>query len=321
MTLQTTSDRGEQAEGRAAEPRPATALRRPNFFIVGAAKSGTTSMQKYLGQHPDIAMPQRREPIFFGQDLTSHTKRTGDAQAYLQVFAGCGPEKIVGEKTVWYLYSKTAAAEIEAFDKNAKIMIMLRNPVDMVHSLHHQFLSTGNEDVRSFEAALALMEERAAGRSLPKGAHFPQGLLYTQVPLYCDQVERYLRAFGRDQVQVISFDEFSRDTPACYARALAFLDVRQDFTPEFVVYNKKRKARLKPLEDLSDGRSPALALLPASLREALRWRLQRLNRVEDKRAPLPSATRRRLQALFRPDVERLSALLDRDFTRWCEQAG
>src|SRR3546814_7004105 len=98
MTLQTTSDRG--AEGRAAGPRPATALRRPNFFIVGAAKSGTTSMQKYLGQHPDIAMPQRREPIFFGQDLTSHTKRTGDAQAYLQVFAGCGPEKIVGEKTV-----------------------------------------------------------------------------------------------------------------------------------------------------------------------------------------------------------------------------
>ena len=294
-------------------------MRRPNFFIVGAAKSGTTSMQHYLGQHPDIAMPQRREPIFFGADLASHTKRTAKLDEYLQVFAGSGAEKIVGEKTVWYLYSRTAADEIKEFDRHAKILIMLRNPVDMVHALHHQFLSTGNEDVASFDEALALTDERASGRALPKTAHFPEGLLYTRVPLYCDQVARYLQAFGRDQVQVISFEEFSQKTAETYARTLFFLEVSQGFTPQFVIYNKKKRPLVKQLETVGGSSSSPLRLLPTALQKSLRWRLHRLNRVEDKRAPLAASTRTRLQELFRPDVERLSALLDRDFTYWCRQ--
>lgn len=288
-------------------------MRRPNFFIVGAAKSGTTSMLRYLGQHPDIAMPQRREPVFFGRDLASHGKKTATLDDYLEIFSDCGPEKIVGEKTVWYLYSKDAADEIKAFDKNAKILIMLRNPVDMVHSLHHQFLTTGNEDVRSFDDALALTDERASGRALPKTAHFPEGLLYTRIPLYSEQVQRYLRAFGSDQVQVITFDEFCRSTADTFAKTLRFLEVDQAFTPEFVVYNKKKKPLVKQLSSGGENGASPVSLLPA----ALRWRLHRLNRVEDKRAPMSASTRARLQELFRPDIECLSAVLDRDFTHWC----
>ncbi|WP_193369755.1 sulfotransferase domain-containing protein [Pelagibius marinus] len=290
-------------------------MRRPNFFIVGAAKSGTTSMQMYLGQHPEIAMPQKREPIFFGRDLTSHTKRTVAIEDYLGIFSGCGPEKIVGEKTVWYLYSKTAADEISEFDRNAKILIMLRNPVEMVHSLHRQFLSTGNEDTRSFDKALGLEEERAAGRGVPRAAHFPEGLLYSQVPLYCDQVARYFRAFGKEQVQVIIFDEFSSNTAEAYFRTLAFLGVRETYVPRFVTYNKKRKPRLKGLDRIGKSPSSPLRLLPASLR----WRLHQINRVEEKAPPMSPITRASLQQLFRPDVERLSELLDRDLTHWCRQ--
>lgn len=290
-------------------------MRRPNFFIVGAAKSGTTSMLHYLGQHPEIAMPQRREPIFFGRDLASHTKRICKLDDYLQLFAECGSKKVVGEKTVWYLYSRTAAEEIKEFDKNAKILILLRNPVDVVHSLHHQFLSTGNEDVESFDRALALESDRAAGRALPNSAHFPAGLLYTRVPLYCDQVARYLQAFGRDNVLIVSFEEFSHRTAKTYAGALSFLEVSQGFAPEFVTYNKKTRPRVKQLENVGGGASSPFRLLPSSLR----WRLRRLNRVEDKRAAMSAATRARLQEMFRPDIERLSALLDRDFTPWCRR--
>lgn len=292
-------------------------MRRPNFFIVGAAKSGTTSMQKYLGQHPDIAMPQRREPIFFGTDLASHAKRTARLDDYLQIFSACEGERIVGEKTVWYLYSRTAAEEIRDFHSDAKILIMLRNPVEMVHSLHHQFLSTGNEDVASFDRALALVGERALGRALPRSAHFPEGLLYTSVPLYSEQVERYLRAFGAERVHVLAFDDFARNTERAYAETLAFLEVSPSFTPEFVVYNKKKKPLLKQLEGVGGNTASPLRLLPSALRQSLRWRLHRLNRVEDRRAPMSAATRSRLQELFRPDIERLSALLDRDFTPWC----
>lgn len=295
-------------------------MRRPNFFIVGAAKSGTTSMLRYLAQHPDIAMPQRREPIYFGSDLTSHRKKVPSVDEYLGIFSGAGPEKVVGEKSVWYLYSQSAAEEIKAFDRNAKIMIMLRNPIDMIHSLHQQFVSTGNETVASFDDAIGLVEERALGRNLPRGAHFSEGLLYTRIPLYCDQVERYLRAFGRDRVHVVSFDDFSKDTRASYAETLAFLDVNQDFTPDFVVYNKKNLPRRKWLNDLTSDPSSPLMALPKRLREPLSWRLEKFNSVDVKRAPMSSAMRVHLREVFKPEVERLSRLLDRDFTHWCEQA-
>ena len=274
-------------------------------------------MLRYLDQHPDIAMPQRREPIFFGSDLASHSRRTDSLEDYLAVFSGCVTEKVIGEKSVWYLYSRSAADEIKSFDKTAKILIMLRNPVDMVHSLHQQFLSTGNEDVASFDRALALVEERAAGRALPTSAHFPEGLLYTRVPLYCEQVKRYLQAFGKNQVHVISFDDFAGNTAQAYANTLSFLNVSPGFAPQFVVYNKKKKPLLKGLA----AGSPALPfrLLPDALQQSLRWRLHRLNRVEERRAPLSAATRGWLQDRFRPDIERLSILLDRDFTHWCRR--
>lgn len=277
-------------------------------------------MLRYLGQHPDICMPQQREPLFFGQDLSSHEKRTKTVEEYLSFFAGACDERIVGEKSVWYLYSKTAADEIKAFDPRAKIMIMLRNPVDMVHSLHQQFLATQNETITSFDEALALVEERAAGRALPREAHFPEGLRYTQVPLYFEQVERYFRAFGRDRVKVFLFEDFSQAVQKIYAEALAFLDVDLSFQPEFVIYNKKKKPRYQWLDDLSSSLSSPLMPLPRPVQDVARWRLhalnKRFNRVSDKRAPMSPQTRVQLIELFRPDVERLSALLDRDLTSW-----
>jgi hypothetical protein len=291
------------------------ALRRPNFFIVGAAKSGTTSMLRYLAQHADISMPQRREPIYFGRDLGSHSKRVTDLGEYLSMFSECCNERIVGEKSVWYLYSESAAEEIREFDPSSKIMIMLRNPVDMIYSLHQQFVSTGNEDVTSFDTALALVDERAAGRHIPDRAYFPGGLAYTRVPQYSEQVARYLGAFGNEQVHIIRFEDLAFKTESTYAQALEFLGVSRDFMPEFAIYNKKMKPRSRWIDQLV--RNPP-SLVPRRLCESLVWRLARFNRIESVRPPLSPELRTHLKKMFRPDVERLSELLSRDFTDWCK---
>ncbi|NLF38083.1 sulfotransferase, partial [bacterium] len=105
-------------------------MRLPDFFIVGAPKSGTTALHAYLGRHPSIFVPARKEPHFFGSDIVSPAF-VRDRDAYLSLFAGATTEARVGEASIWYLYSKRAAREIKEFNPDARIIIMLRNPVDM----------------------------------------------------------------------------------------------------------------------------------------------------------------------------------------------
>ena len=119
-------------------------MRKPDFFIVGAPKGGTTAMNAYLGQHPEIFIAERKELHFFGTDLDFSSPRITQEQ-YLSCFSEVQNEKRVGETSVWYLYSKQAAVEIKKFCPSANIIIMLRNPVDMLYSQHSQFLYNGNE--------------------------------------------------------------------------------------------------------------------------------------------------------------------------------
>lgn len=125
----------------------------PNFFIVGAPKCGTTAMHIYLRQHPEIFMPEKKESHFFGSDLNSQYF-IRDREKYLSLFSEAKDVKRIGEASVWYLYSKQAAYEIKEFSPSASIIIMLRNPVDMLYAQHSQFLYNGNENIASFEDAL-----------------------------------------------------------------------------------------------------------------------------------------------------------------------
>src|ERR1043166_4244119 len=137
-------------------------MRRPDFFIVGAPKSGTTAMHTYLAQHPEVFLA-RKEVHFFGSDLDLQND-IRDLSTYLELFAAATNELRVGESSVWYLYSRDAAKEIKQFSAASRIIIQLRNPVDMIYSLHSQLLYSGAEDIADFESALRA-EER--GRILP----------------------------------------------------------------------------------------------------------------------------------------------------------
>lgn len=203
-------------------------IKPPDFFIVGAPKSGTSAMNDFLGQHPEIFMA-KKELHFFGSDLAMDN--TPGLDEYLRFFAEGMAGKLMGEASVWYLYSVTAAAEIKAFNPEAKIIIMLRNPFEMMPALHRQNLMDANENITDFLQALSAVDERSNGLKRPPDCEHVSCLLYSKVCLYSSQVKRYIDAFGKERVYVVIYDDFKANNLLEYRKLLTFLGVDDRFEP------------------------------------------------------------------------------------------
>ncbi len=282
---------------------------KPNFFLVGAPRCGTTSMYLYLKQHPEIYLSLLKEPIFFGSDQTRQPLAVADEEEYLSLFAAAGDAPAIGEGSVFYLMSKRAAAEIEHFSPAAKILIMLRNPAGMMQSLHALYLRTGNEDIADFGEALEAQPDRARGLRMPPGVYFPEGLLYHQVADYVPQVERYLDRFGRERVHVTIFDDLKTDPAGTYRAVLQFLGVDPGFQAEFDSRRGSELVRGAALRQLRDATPDVRRKVKTGKRAHM--------------GPKPSVSpdlRARLNREFRPAVEALGSLLGRDLSSWYAEA-
>jgi hypothetical protein len=271
-----------------------------------------------------VFVPDRKELRFFGSDLEIRDRIPLTMDEYLGYFAGAGDARRVGTAYVWYLYSQRAAEEIHGFAPDAAVLVMLRNPVEMLHALHAEHLTNGNEDIADFTAALDAEPLRREGRRIPPHAHLPQGLLYSTVPRYAEQLERYFDRFGRERVHVSIFEEFVADPVAGYRDVLAFLglsDERALEARDFEIVNASRQLRSERLRHLL-ARPPDLPrriisrTVPARARRSLHAWAKRTNVRRASRPEMPSATRGRLEALFAPEVRRLEALLGRDLGPW-----
>lgn len=301
-------------------------MRKPDFFIVGAPKCGTTAMAEYLSVHPEIFMA-RKEMHVFGQDLKFGSQfYRRKLKNYLPEFKGWTTEKRGGEASVWYLYSTQAAAEIKAFNPDARIIILLRDPADMVHSLYHQFRYDGNEQLDTFEEALEAQADRRNGHRVGRRAYLADGLQYHAVGAYTDQVKRYFDVFGRERVHVVIYDDFAASASEACRCALNFLEVDSKGLPrEFKVINPAKTVRNHALHAILHEpllRKTGLAVRPFLPRALFTWmhRLddslrRRSTGVAERRLPAPE-TRQQLKRDFAPEVARLSELLNRDLTHW-----
>ncbi|KFI22372.1 sulfotransferase family protein [Nitrosococcus oceani] len=297
-------------------PRFAGTVHKPDFFIVGAPKSGTTSMMRYLDEHPNIAMPQRREPNFFGKDFNWPQFKIGTWEDYLAIFHDAPDLVRIGEKSVWYLYSATAAQEIKNFNPESRIIIMLRSPIDMMVSLHQQLLKTDDENIVSFESALQAETLRKKGLQMPPRTRLREGLFYREVARYSEQVERYIQVFGKDKVHIIIYDEFKRNPANEYYRVLDFIGVEKNFLPKFRIYNARSRFRSYFLKRLIMKEPLYYRLIPGAIRSALEWRIERWNRIPGQHVPISQNLRKCLKEELQQDVERLSSIIGRDLSDW-----
>ena len=303
----------------------AGAVAAPNLFVVGAPKSGTTALGRYLGDHPEVFVAAK-ELHYFGSDLDFRTRKGApwriDGQAYAAWFAGHEGERYRADRSVFYLYSKLAAAEIHAHDPASRIIVMLRNPVDQMHAEHSEMLYQGEEDIADFAAALDAEPDRLEGRRIPAGSQHAFGLHYRAGARYAGQLERYFTVFGRDQVHVVLYDDLVRDAAAAYRGVLEFLGVDPGHRPEFAVVNANKAVRSTLVRRTLRTTSPRLRrtgrlLVPSgAARARLRRSLHGMNTAERPRPPLDPALRRSLEAEFAPEVRRLEAMLGRDLSAW-----
>lgn len=301
-------------------PEPKGGHVRPDFFIIGAFKSGTTAMYEYLRQHPQIFMPFHKEPNFFGDDLSHHYGRMSLAE-YLDLFRDAKPEQCVGEASTWYLYSTSAAREIAEFAPAARIIALLRNPVDVMYAQHSQLLFRSDEPISDFGAALEAEPARRRGEGVPPPPVRPETLLYRHSVRFAEQLERYFEAFGRNRVHVVLFDDLLADVGGTYRGVLTFLGVDPTFRPDFAVHNENKRVRLGALQRFiyqppGPLRGAVRLLRRYPLMHRMRDAMLRLNSRTEKRPPMDPALRRRLMDEMAPEIDRLGALIGRDLSGW-----
>ncbi|MCP4346512.1 MAG: sulfotransferase [Desulfobacterales bacterium] len=286
----------------------------PSFFIVGAQKCGTTALSEYLRVHPNIFMTIPKEPYFFSDDFPAHQEgRT--LEEYMALYKKCSDNHIVaGEATAGYLYSCTAIPNIHRFNRDAKIIVMLRNPVNLVHAFHSTLVFELDEDESDFEKAWNLQESRSAGLNIPKMCRDPVFLRYSKIGRLGEQVKRLAEIFPGNQIKYILFDDFIADTRQVYEDVLSFIGVPSDGREHFPAVNENRQYRSKIVRHLYTRCPRPLREIVTVLKKHLH--LEGINSEVRKRKPLSPEFRLKLCAEFSEDIELLSLLIGRDMARF-----
>jgi hypothetical protein len=217
---------------------------RPNCFVVGAPKCGTTSFDTLLRSHPDVCMAPK-EPHYFATDMAvlKGTQRVTTERDYLQRFEEAGGESIVGETSPWYLYSREAARNIASFNPSSKVIALLRDPVDLILSLHQMNVVNTTEDRLELADALAAEPLRRRGEAIPANTWLLWDLMYRDVVRYSEQLHRYLASFPEEQVHVVCFEALKTHPEPTMRDVCAFLEIDQDVPFQLSAKNTSHSVR------------------------------------------------------------------------------
>jgi hypothetical protein len=307
----------------------ASGMRVPDFFVLGNPKSGTTALYRMLRTHPEIYMPDLKEPWFFAPELQSRFSgpktvwRPRTLEEYLPLFARAGAQQRVGEASSCYLMSRNAASGIAQVAPNARLIAILREPASFLRSLHLQNVQVHVDNARDLRRALELELERRAGRRIPRRSPRPEALFYSDHVRYVEQLRRYHELFAPERILVLIYDDFRGDNEATLRRVLRFLEVddTQSIEPiEAGLTVGVRSQRLhEAVQSVSVGRGPVSESVKTAMKAVTSTRMRRKAlRTLRKRvvfgAPPPPDEQLivELRRRFAGEVAALSEYLDRD---------
>jgi hypothetical protein len=286
----------------------------PTFFIVGAAKAGTTSLHAYLSSHPQVFMSALKEPHYFADfnvspEFDNFLPVIRCRSDYHDLFKNSDGYLAVGEASPSYLCDPAAAERIKSAIPTAKIIISLRNPVERAYSHYLMEFNRGSETL-PFEKALEFdlaRPERGWGQSAQ----------YTELGMYANQVRAFLDAFGRDQVLVVLFEDLVRDTRRTMQEIAHFLGIDPFAYPESEfaqIHNPFEESRgrvARAILRMRPIRVWAKKWIPQEVRTAVR---NRFLFAAKPKAQLSRDTRRLLSERFEGELRRLEQLLQRDLS-------
>jgi hypothetical protein len=312
------------ASAEAAATAPVAQQRIPDFYIVGHPKCGTTALYEMLRHHPQIYMPELKEPWYFASDMLPRFQPPRSApplstlEDYRSLFVDAQPDQRIGEASSAYLLSHTAAERIAEVRPDARIVAILREPASFLRSLHLQLLRTHVESQKDLGRALALERARRQGRRVPRRSHRPQLLMYSEHVRYVEQLRRYHDVFAPEQVLVLIYDDFRADNEGTVRRVRRFLGVEEGAPVEVTDANPTNvRMRSQQMDELlnvvSVGRGPISRALKTALKTVMPGGLR--SRAMD-------ATQRHLvMGAPRPPDEQLMLQLRRRFKGEVQAAG
>lgn len=295
---------------------------KPNLFIVGAPKCGTTAWVHYLGSHPDISFCHEKEPHFFCNDFKNF-RWAKSLYEYNELFSSFSEEeKLIGEASVMYLYSEVAAKKIHAYNENAKIIVFLRPYIDFLKSYHRQLLNILEEDEVDFSQAWNMQGRRKKGINIPTTCREPKFLQYQDVACFGSQLERYYAVFPKDQIHIVWFDEWTKNTRKVYLDILGFLGLEDDGQQEFLKINIAKKHKSQLINKLLKRPSPFLLALSGIIKKILgRKRLniaQRVSSLNEKIEPvkdLPFILKEEIWLKMQRDLIKLERITGRSLLK------
>lgn len=302
-------------------------VKMPNLYLLGAPKTGTTSLHAYLATHPNIFMSTPKEPHFWdddfvGANLSSHTN-ISTIDEYLDLFKDANDNHLYrGEATVTYLYSERAVRRIYEHCPDAMFIVMLRDPVELAYSWHSMEYYSCYEDEADFSRAWDLQQSRSEGAVLPRGCFVPEFLQYRRVAALGEQVERLLATVPASNVKFILHEEFGRNTRQIYLDVLKFLGLPDDGRTHFPRLNQSKRFRFRWFAQLWFAPPRPIAPLIQLVRRSYGWLSPPVRgsveffRVSKSKDNIPTETANRLRDYFRSDIERLETLLNWDLSHW-----
>lgn len=295
--------------------------KKPNLFIVGEPKSGTTALYHFLRQHPEVYIPEQKELHHFAKDLNRerlnfHKKISSyfnySLEEYLRHYEKVKDEKIIGDMTPTYLFSKLAAKAIFTHNPESKIIALFREPVDYLYSQHAQFLYGLAENEIDFCKALELEKGRKAGKKIPKNIREPSMLHYSEKVMYANHLKRFLEVFPPNQIKVIIYKDFQRDNAKVYKEIMEFLSIDSNFRPEFKKHNPNEKVRLKFIRQVALSpfvSSISKKIFPKHIFNSIKKTVIKTTTKQEERKPLEQDIVLKLKKRYKPEVCKLNDLL------------
>ena len=286
--------------------------KKPNVFLAGAPKCGTTSMAHWLSTHPQCFVSPKKEPHFFGDFLRKCMTMQEYEKLFLNAPSNC--DAIIDASTSYFTMPEAIDA-ILAYQPDAKFIIMLRNPIDLVYSLHSENLFLGREKEVEFANAWELQDLRREGRYVPVSCQNPKMLLYRDQALLGQALSYLLERVERHQIHWIFFEDLATKPANCYQEVLSFLGLPNDNRQHFNSLNQSKIHRYPELNRIlrTLGIWRAKLGLPGI---GLRARFNRGVATPKERTPLTPEMRWELYQAFHNDIELLSQLTKRNLSNW-----
>jgi len=297
----------------------------PDLYLVGAPKAGTTTVAGWLAQHPDVFWSVPKEPYYWAADYPRMRAHYGfdSRTAYEGLYASAEAThaRFRGDGSTTYLYSTRAIPDICAAVPDARFIVCLRNPVDLVVSYHRTQVVALNEDETSFARAW----HRHRDGLLPNTDPLDEKLLdYAMVGNIGAALDRMLRVVPRDRLHLVVFDDLARDPLGTWSSLATFVGIDDAFVPSFAAANASNKAARWPTLRRLTHRPPAT--LEASVRRLRQWSrttstpgvaaLKRRMWRPEPRPAVSNQDRHELGDFFKADVELLSESVGRDLAAW-----